>query len=81
MLDGDTAKRLDQLEVYVGWYGSDDIDATNFWDGFWAIAGPVDAMAFAEEAEPELRERYTAILGVADERGFLAPAAEQVGKP
>lgn len=76
MMDADTLKRLDELEAYVGRYGSDDIDATNFWDGFHAIAGPLEAMAFADDAEAELRERYTAILGVADERGFMAAMQE-----
>lgn len=73
MLDADTLKRLDELETFVGAYGRDDLDPTDFWDGFYAIARPLDALAFADEAHPELRERYTAILGVADERGFMAP--------
>lgn len=73
-MDTDIAKRLDQLELYVGRYCSDDIDATNFWDGFDAIAGPVDALAFADDSDPDIRERYLACLGVADERGFTGPS-------
>lgn len=72
-MNADIAKRLDELELYVGRYGSDDIDATNFWDGFYAIAGPVDAMAFNDDPDPGIRERYLACLGVADERGFVGP--------
>ena len=73
MLDQDILSRLDELETFVGKYGSEDLDATDFWDGFHAIAGPIETAAFADDADPELRERYTAILAVADERGFMVP--------
>lgn len=73
MLDKDTLVRLEELETFVGKYGSDDLEPTDFWDGFHAIAGPIECRAFADDCDPELRERYTAILAVADERGFMVP--------
>lgn len=71
MLDKDTLERLDELERFVGEYSSENLSATDFWDGFWAVAHTLDERAFADDAEPELRERYTNILAVADERGFM----------
>lgn len=73
-MDTNIAKHLDELELYAGRYGSDDVDATNFRDGFHSIAGPVDALAFADDPDPDVRERYIACLGVADERGFTGPS-------
>lgn len=73
-MDTSTAKRLVELELYFGRYGSDDVDATNFWDGFYSIAGRVDALAFAGDPGPDVRERYIACLGGADERGFTGPS-------
>lgn len=73
MLDKDTLSRLDQLEIFVGKYRRDDLGPTDFWDGFNALAGAIDTRAFADDAEPELRERYTAILANADVAGFMVP--------
>lgn len=72
-MDKDTATRLDQLETFVGTYKRDELDPTDFWDGFFALAGPLDQLAFADDADEELRERYCAILACADESGFMVP--------
>lgn len=73
MLHQDTLARLDELERFVGKYDRDALEPTDFWDGFHAIAGTIESRAFADDCDPELRERYTAILAVADERGFMVP--------
>ena len=75
-LDADTEKRLEQLENFVATYGRGELEPTDFWDGFHAIAGPLDDMAFSDDADPASRERYTAILSIADELGFMAPVQD-----
>lgn len=74
ILDVDTSQRLDELKVFVGRYRREDLSATDFWDGFWALAGDLDARAFSDEVEPELRERYSEILAMADDAGFMVPS-------
>lgn len=73
ILDAETSQRLDELKGFVSRYRREDLSATDFWDGFWALVGDLDARAFSENVEPELRERYTEILAMADDAGFMVP--------
>jgi hypothetical protein len=75
----DRERRLELLEAYV--VKGSGKSPQEFWVGFQDLASDLDLEAFAEDAEPELRERYTALLANADEAGFVVPeeAMEEPG--
>ena len=72
--------RLDALERYVFEFERGERSNSEFWEGFDALAGDLCQWAFADEAEPELRERYCAILANADDMGFAVPD-DKLGPP
>ena len=73
MLSQELTNRLDALDAYVIQFNRAEGSARDFWAGFEAIEGDLGERAFAEDAEPELRERFTEILANADDAGFAAP--------
>lgn len=72
--------RLETLERYVFQFERGTRSNREFWTGFDALAGDLCQRAFADEAEPELRERYCAILASADDMGFAVPD-DKLGPP
>lgn len=54
--------RLEALERYVFQFQRVEHSNSEFWTGVDALAGDLCQWAFADEAEPELRERYCATL-------------------
>jgi hypothetical protein len=64
-------RRLLLLEAYV--VEGSGKTSSQFWKGFQEIARDLDREAFADDAEPDLRERYTSLLANADEAGFVVP--------
>lgn len=68
--------RLQALERYVFEFERGERSNSEFWMGFDALAGNLCQWAFADEAEPELRERYCAILANADDMGYAVPDEE-----
>lgn len=73
MLSQDLTDRLDALDAYVTRFERSGKTARDFWAGFDAIEGDLGKLAFADDAEPELRERFTAILANADDAGYAVP--------
>lgn len=61
------------LDAYVTRFERSGKTARDFWTGFDAIEGDLGKLAFSDDAEPELRERFTAILANADDAGFAVP--------
>lgn len=67
----DQELRLQLLEAYV--VEKSEKTPREFWQGFQAMARNLDLEVYEEDAEPELRERYTSLLANADEAGFTVP--------
>ena len=72
--------RLQAPERYVFQFQRVEHSNSVFWTGVDALAGDLCQWAFADEAEPELRERYCAILANADDMGFAVPD-DKLGPP
>ena len=72
--------RLQALERYVFQFDRGERSNSEFWTGFDALARDLCQCAFADEAEPELRERYCAILANADDMGYAVPD-DELGPP
>lgn len=73
MLSIELETKLEQLLEFVCRYERKDKTPRDFWGAFDAEAGALAKLAWADEADPELRERFTEILACADDAGFAVP--------
>lgn len=69
----DHARQLDALETLVRSFDRHGKSRRQFWDEFEALAGDMEQLAFAADADPELSNRYTDILAMADDAGYAGP--------
>lgn len=73
MLATDLETRLDDPLNFVCSYERGGKTPRDFWNAFDASAGDLHRLAWADDADPELRERFTEILACADDAGFAVP--------
>lgn len=64
---------LEALSSFVIGYQRTGRTRRQFWEEFHARAAAFDADAFADDADPDLRERYFEILADADDAGYSVP--------
>lgn len=68
----DLHARLETLSEYVDRFPRSGTPA-EFWAGFEALEGDLGSQAFADDVEPEVRERFCEILANADDAGWAVP--------
>lgn len=68
--------RLEQLADYIADTDSATQSHAEFWAGWDAIAGDLAQQVWADDADAELREAFTALLGAADSAGWDVPAEQ-----
>lgn len=69
----DHARRLEALDAFVLSFERQGRTRRQFWEQFHSLAAGLGDEAFADVADPELRERYCEILANADDAGFTCP--------
>ena len=64
--------RLAELVAYLAKVDHATTHA-DFWAGWDALAGDLADQAWAEDADPSLREAFTDLLSMADDAGWAVP--------
>ena len=72
MLDRDAAA-ISKLHDFVGEAHRAQMEPSEFWIQFAALADGVDQRAYEEDADPDLREAFCEVLANADDAGFVVP--------
>lgn len=73
MVTDEQDTRLRELWEWVLAYQPEGKTRRQFWDAFDAQAGDLRKLAWADDADPELRERWVDVLSLADDRGLDGP--------
>jgi hypothetical protein len=63
-MTADHTYQLDALESLVRSFDRHGKSRRQFWEEFGDVAGDLEQLAFAADADPELADRYTDLLAV-----------------
>lgn len=67
------AASIANLQAFVVEAHKKQMDPAQFWIELAKLAEGVDERAYADDADPELREAFTEVLAHADDAGFAVP--------